>query len=431
MSLLRKALQQSSSFVSDSFKKTLDSKERSLESASPLQFGDVVHLKRHEKSMPPKGPNPFLKPMLPSSLRFEPVWKANNYEAAPAALSSCTKFKELHSRMGGALKANNSAPCRPTRPSISLSPYEAQTDTFMIDILKQRESLPVSKFRHEILQMVHNSQVCVISGHTGCGKTTQVPQFILEHQLNRGSSKDLSTRWRGVQPLPVTVAHYNVQPVSIMCTQPRRISAVSVAQRVALEQGQRLGEGVGYSIRFEGSSSKSSHYLQDTALSMLLGFMQQNTWSSSARSSVLGDVGSTAGGTVHGDGSNLVSGAGAASLVVPAPPPHLHDHLPGGMGVGGSGLAHATSKFHVEEDIQKLEDELQKDEEAMHTFVFKVKPATDFLSQTYLPSAMVDEANECLMKEGGQQIVEASDISADLFAEYNDADLYGEEDYHY
>ncbi|GAX73389.1 hypothetical protein CEUSTIGMA_g842.t1 [Chlamydomonas eustigma] len=109
--------------------------------------------------------------------------------------------------------------------------------------------------------MVHNSQVCVISGHTGCGKTTQVPQFILEHQLNRGSSKDLSTRWRGVQPLPVTVAHYNVQPVSIMCTQPRRISAVSVAQRVALEQGQRLGEGVGYSIRFEGSSSKRTKLL--------------------------------------------------------------------------------------------------------------------------------------------------------------------------
>ncbi|GAX79428.1 hypothetical protein CEUSTIGMA_g6869.t1 [Chlamydomonas eustigma] len=181
------------------------------------------------------------------------------------------------------------------------------------------------------------------------------------------------------------------------------------------------------SSALQTAPSDGSHYLQDTALSMLLGFMQQNTWSSSAWSSVLGDVGSTAGGTVHGDGSNLVSGAGAASLV-PAPPPHLHDHLPGGMGVGGSGLAHATSKFHVEEDIQKLEDELQKDEEAMHTFVFKVKPATDFLSQTYLPSAMVDEANECLMKEGGQQIVEASDISADLFADYNDADLYGEED---
>lgn len=63
----------------------------------------------------------------------------------------------------------------------------------------------------------------------GCGKTTQVAQFLLEHEIvsNRGST------------------------CCILCTQPRRISAISVAERVAVERGERLGESIGYQIRLE------------------------------------------------------------------------------------------------------------------------------------------------------------------------------------
>ena len=70
-------------------------------------------------------------------------------------------------------------------------------------------------------------QVIIISGETGCGKTTQVPQFILESEIES---------LRGAV-------------CSIICTQPRRISAMSVSERVAFERGEKLGESV--------SSSKS------------------------------------------------------------------------------------------------------------------------------------------------------------------------------
>ena len=65
-------------------------------------------------------------------------------------------------------------------------------------------------------------QVTIISGETGCGKTTQVPQFILESEVE-------SLRGAGC---------------SIVCTQPRRISAMSVSERVASERGEKLGESV-------------------------------------------------------------------------------------------------------------------------------------------------------------------------------------------
>ena len=63
----------------------------------------------------------------------------------------------------------------------------------------------------------------------GCGKTTQVAQFILDDQIFKG----------------------NGSITNILCTQPRRISAVSVAERVAAERGERLGESVGFHIRLE------------------------------------------------------------------------------------------------------------------------------------------------------------------------------------
>lgn len=62
----------------------------------------------------------------------------------------------------------------------------------------------------------------VISGETGCGKTTQLPQYILESEIESG---------RGAF-------------CSIICTQPRRISALTVAERVATERGEPLGDSV-------------------------------------------------------------------------------------------------------------------------------------------------------------------------------------------
>lgn len=102
----------------------------------------------------------------------------------------------------------------------------------------QRMRLPSWKKREEIVKMVSENQVLVISGETGCGKTTQVPQYILD-------------------------AFDSVQGANLnmICTQPRRISAVSVAERVAAERGEALGQTAGYQIRFESESSRSTRLL--------------------------------------------------------------------------------------------------------------------------------------------------------------------------
>ncbi|TEB36084.1 P-loop containing nucleoside triphosphate hydrolase protein [Coprinellus micaceus] len=94
-----------------------------------------------------------------------------------------------------------------------------------------RERLPIFKHRQKLLYCVENYGVSIVVGQTGCGKTTQLPQFLLE------------AGWAGNGRV-------------IACTQPRRVAATSVAARVAQEVGTSLGEEVGYTIRFEDVSSK-------------------------------------------------------------------------------------------------------------------------------------------------------------------------------
>lgn len=100
-----------------------------------------------------------------------------------------------------------------------------------------REALPSFEFRSQILEAINTNQVVIIEGETGCGKTTQVGQYILEE----ATEKNL--------------------PCSIVCTQPRRISAIGVAERVAEERGEHVGSSVGYSIRQERRASHTTHLL--------------------------------------------------------------------------------------------------------------------------------------------------------------------------
>ncbi|GMY25404.1 DExH-box ATP-dependent RNA helicase DExH1 isoform X2 [Fagus crenata] len=102
-----------------------------------------------------------------------------------------------------------------------------------------REKLPAFKVKSKFLKAVAENQVLVVSGETGCGKTTQLPQFILEDEISCLRGADCS----------------------IMCTQPRRISAISVAARIASERGESLGETVGYQIRLEAKRSAQTRLL--------------------------------------------------------------------------------------------------------------------------------------------------------------------------
>ncbi|XP_027097273.2 DExH-box ATP-dependent RNA helicase DExH5, mitochondrial [Coffea arabica] len=106
-------------------------------------------------------------------------------------------------------------------------------------IMEFRRSLPAYKEKDAILSAIANNQVVIISGETGCGKTTQIPQYILESEIEAT---------RGAM-------------CNIICTQPRRISAMSVSERVAAERGELLGETVGYKVRLEGVKGRDTHLL--------------------------------------------------------------------------------------------------------------------------------------------------------------------------
>ncbi|KAJ4709838.1 putative ATP-dependent RNA helicase [Melia azedarach] len=106
-------------------------------------------------------------------------------------------------------------------------------------MLKFRRNLPAYKEKDRLLTAISQNQVVIISGETGCGKTTQIPQFILESEIEsvRGAV------------------------CSILCTQPRRISAMSVSERVASERGEKLGESVGFKVRLEGMKGRDTRLL--------------------------------------------------------------------------------------------------------------------------------------------------------------------------
>ena len=86
---------------------------------------------------------------------------------------------------------------------------------------------PDGVIRDAIIKAVAANQVLLISGDTGCGKTTQVPQFLLDEAWSRN------------------------KPCRILCTQPRRIAATMVAARVAEERGESLGKTVGYRVMLD------------------------------------------------------------------------------------------------------------------------------------------------------------------------------------
>ncbi|XP_075278778.1 ATP-dependent RNA helicase A isoform X2 [Opisthocomus hoazin] len=107
--------------------------------------------------------------------------------------------------------------------------YRLEQDEELQRIQQEREALPVKNFESEILDAIRHNSVVVIRGATGCGKTTQVPQYILDEYIKTNRAAECN----------------------IVVTQPRRISAVSVAERVSYERGEEPGQSCGYSVRFE------------------------------------------------------------------------------------------------------------------------------------------------------------------------------------
>ncbi|KAH7350732.1 putative Pre-mRNA-splicing factor ATP-dependent RNA helicase-like protein cdc28 [Rhexocercosporidium sp. MPI-PUGE-AT-0058] len=124
-----------------------------------------------------------------------------------------------------------------------LSEQLKAAETKALSMEETRKSLPIYAFRDQFLAALEEHQILVIVGETGSGKTTQLPQYLHE-------------------------AGYTKDGLKVGCTQPRRVAAMSVAARVADEMGVKVGNEVGYSIRFEDSTSDKTilKYMTDGML---------------------------------------------------------------------------------------------------------------------------------------------------------------------
>ncbi|XP_057306625.1 probable ATP-dependent RNA helicase DHX34 isoform X2 [Hydractinia symbiolongicarpus] len=95
-----------------------------------------------------------------------------------------------------------------------------------------QNNLPIKQYEESIIYAISGNQVVVVAGDTGCGKSTQVPQYLLS-------------------------AGYT----NIACTQPRRIACISLAKRVGYETLNEYGSDVAYQVRFETSKTKKTKVL--------------------------------------------------------------------------------------------------------------------------------------------------------------------------
>ncbi|OWF54057.1 probable ATP-dependent RNA helicase DHX34 isoform X1 [Mizuhopecten yessoensis] len=99
-------------------------------------------------------------------------------------------------------------------------------------IKKDQENLPIFQYRQRILDMVNQHQVIVVAGDTGCGKSTQVPQYLMAGGFT-----------------------------NIACTQPRRIACISLSKRVGYETLNEYGSEVAYQVRFEKTKTRFTRIL--------------------------------------------------------------------------------------------------------------------------------------------------------------------------
>lgn len=113
-------------------------------------------------------------------------------------------------------------------------------------LLKVRESLPVFQNKDKIMSHILSNPVTVLIGETGSGKSTQIPQFLMDVLCQEPGCKGIAV------------------------TQPRRVAAINLANRVAQEHGSQLGQEVGYSVRFDNKSHTTRTKLKYLTDGMLI-----------------------------------------------------------------------------------------------------------------------------------------------------------------
>uniref|UniRef100_A0A7N6B5H0 RNA helicase n=1 Tax=Anabas testudineus TaxID=64144 RepID=A0A7N6B5H0_ANATE len=149
---------------------------------------------------------------------------------------------------------------------------DGSLDDFLKRDLKSKKSDP--KYQEmlvsELVELINANRVLVVSGETGCGKTTQVTQFILDDYINRGMGS----------------------MCRVVCTQPRRISAISVAERVAAERAESVGNGnsCGYQIRLQSRLPRRQGSVLYCTTGIILQWLRSDPLLSSISHLVLDEI---------------------------------------------------------------------------------------------------------------------------------------------
>ncbi|KAI9668764.1 MAG: hypothetical protein M1831_000833 [Alyxoria varia] len=129
-----------------------------------------------------------------------------------------------------------------------------ESDARLEELRSKRAALPMTQHRDPVLDLVRNNQYSVVIGATGSGKTTQVPQLLLDEAIVRDDGANCN----------------------VICTQPRRIAATSVARRVADERNESLRNTVGYHVRFDSRRPRPGGSITYCTTGILLQQLQLN-----------------------------------------------------------------------------------------------------------------------------------------------------------
>ncbi|KZC06075.1 PREDICTED: putative ATP-dependent RNA helicase DHX30 [Dufourea novaeangliae] len=148
------------------------------------------------------------------------------------------------------------------RENVSFSEEQSEDYTSRNTVLAERlqyrekctKNLPIMDYKSQILESIENNQVLLIKGDTGCGKSTQVPQFIIDAYTEQGKANECN----------------------ILVSEPRRVSALSLAKRVAKERGEQVGDVVGYHVRFSSKLPQTAGSILFCTTGIFLRRIQSN-----------------------------------------------------------------------------------------------------------------------------------------------------------
>ena len=188
---------------------------------------ELSQLKKDEEEAADRQVLRELRTMIAENALADNGLNGSSNSVTQTVLNTHPKAADLHQRQ----ETPNVLPCDDIKAL-----WESKSSTTAYQrMLTSRMKLPIWNFKYEVLHTITHNQIVIICGETGCGKSTQVPAFILEHELLGG------------------------RHCKVYCTEPRRISAISLARRVSEELGERKGDVgsfrslVGFAIRLESN----------------------------------------------------------------------------------------------------------------------------------------------------------------------------------